>query len=105
MDLVDLLRQEEGKTLEFKRDLSAAENVLRTIVAFANTAGGIVLVGVEDKTKNVRGVRDVLAAEERLANLVSDNIRPLVLPDIQVLSWRRMQVLAVRIYPSPSRPH
>ena len=30
----------EGKTLEFKRDLSSPTGPLRTIVAFANSAGG-----------------------------------------------------------------
>ena len=39
MDLIELLKCSEGKTLEFKRDLSAPAGVLKTIVAFANTAG------------------------------------------------------------------
>ena len=40
MDLLDLLKRPEGKTLEFKRDLSSPDGALRTIVAFANTAHG-----------------------------------------------------------------
>ena len=39
--LSSLLRCPEGKTLEFKRDLSSPRNLLKTLVAFANTAGGI----------------------------------------------------------------
>ena len=35
MDLVDLLKRPEGKSLEFKRDLSSPDGVIRTIVAFA----------------------------------------------------------------------
>ena len=35
-----LLQQPEGKTLEFKRDLSSPRNLLKTLVAFANSAGG-----------------------------------------------------------------
>ena len=73
MDLLDLLGRPEGKTLEFKRDLSSPERVLRTLVAFANTAGGVVLIGVENTTRHVRGVADPLAVEERLANLISDH--------------------------------
>ncbi len=38
MDILDLLQRPEGKTLEFKRDLSSPDGVLRGIVAFANTA-------------------------------------------------------------------
>lgn len=105
MDLIDLLKRPEGKTLEFKRDLSSPEGVLRAIVAFANTAGGVLLLGVEDATHNVRGVAKPLVVEERLANLISDSILPRLIPDIEILPWRRTQVLAVQVYPSPGRPH
>ena len=71
MDLSALLARTEGKTLEFKRDLSSPDRVIRTLVAFANTAGGTVLIGVEDKTRNVIGVSDPLMEEERMANLVA----------------------------------
>ncbi len=40
LNLTELLRHPEGKSLEFKRDLSSSAGVLRTIIAFANTAGG-----------------------------------------------------------------
>lgn len=76
MDLLDLLKRPEGKTLEFKRDLSSPDWALKTIVAFANTAGGTLLIGVEDRSRNVRGVADPLDEEERLANLISDRISP-----------------------------
>ena len=105
MDLVELLRRPEGKTLEFKRDVSTPEGALKTIVAFANTAGGTLLVGVEDKSGHVRGVRDPLGLEERLTNLISDLIVPRLVPELEILPWRRTHVLAVQVYPSASRPH
>ncbi len=105
MRLVELLKRHEGKTLEFKRDLSSPEGILKCLVAFANTSGGIVVIGVEDGSKHVRGVPDVLAAEEKLANLVSDSIRPRLIPDIEVVPWRNLNVLAVQVYPSNTRPH
>ena len=105
MDLVDLLKRPEGKTLEFKRDLSSPDGALKTIVAFANTAGGTLLIGVQDRSGHVRGLRDTLDLEERLANLISDSIAPRLVPDIEILPWRRTQVLAVQVYPSPARPH
>jgi ATP-dependent DNA helicase RecG len=105
MDLLEILKRSEGKTLEFKRDLSSPGGALKTIVAFANTAGGTLLVGVEDRSRHVRGVTDALNLEERLANLVSDRISPRIVPEIEILPWRRTQVLALQIHPSPSRPH
>jgi ATP-dependent DNA helicase RecG len=105
MSLQALLKLPEGKTLEFKRDLSSPEGALKTIVAFANTAGGTLLIGVEDRTRHVRGVSNVLEDEERLTSLVSDRISPRVVPEIEIVSWRRVNVLALRVHPSPSRPH
>jgi predicted HTH transcriptional regulator len=105
MNLQDLLERPEGKLLEFKRDLSSPEGVLRTVVAFANTAGGTLLIGVEDRTRNVRGVAQPLDLEERLVNIISDSILPRLVPDVEILPWRRKHVLAVHVYPSASRPH
>ena len=59
IDLVETLKRPEGKTLEFKRDLSSPEGVLKTIVAFSNTAGGTLLIGVEDGSRHVRGAATV----------------------------------------------
>ena len=105
MDLVEILTRPEGKTLEFKRDLSSPDGVLKTLVAFANTAGGTLLVGVEDRSRNVRGVPDALDVEERIASIVSDSIAPRLLPEIEILPWRRTQVIAIQVHPSAARPH
>ena len=105
MNLTETLREPEGKTLEFKRDLSSPEGFLRTVVAFANTSGGTILVGVEDRSRHIRGVTEPLDLEERAANLISDSIRPRLLPDLEIVSYRNTQLLAIRVYPSPARPH
>ena len=105
MSIEELLRKEEGKTLEFKKELSGSDAVVRTVVAFANTSGGTLVIGVEDKTKKVKGVLDPLQAEERLVNMVVDNIHPHLSPDIEILPWRKTQVMAVHVYPSSAKPH
>ena len=66
MSLLDLLKRPEGKTLEFKRDLSSPDGALKTIVAFANTAGDSLLVGVEDRSRNELGVAGPAAGSPAL---------------------------------------
>ncbi len=85
--------------------MSSPDGILKTLVAFANTAGGTVVIGVDDGPKNVRGVPDVIEAEERLASLVSDLISPRLVPDIAVVPWRNLNMLVVQVYPSNTRPH
>jgi len=105
MNFIEVLQKPEGKTLEYKRDLSSPDGLLKTLVAFANTAGGILAIGIEDGTRRVIGVPDVLATEERLASLIADSIRPRLVPDIEIVPWRKTQVLVVQVYPSAARPH
>lgn len=105
MNLMTLLQRHEGKTLEFKRDLSSPANVLRTIVAFANSAGGVILIGIEDETRNVKGVDDPLGIQERLANIISTGIVPSLMPAIEIVPWRDKTVIAVEVFPSYSPPH
>jgi len=105
VDLIQTLKRPEGKTLEFKRDLSSPDGALRTVVAFANTAGGTLLIGVEDATRHVRGVKAPLDLEERLASMISDSIAPRLAPELDIMPWRRTHLLAVQVYPSPGRPH
>ena len=65
MNINKLLQKTEGKILEFKQDLSSPEKVLRTIIAFANTSGGALIIGVEDSTKKILGISEPYLFEHR----------------------------------------
>lgn len=94
----------EGKTLEFKRDLSSPTKPLRTIVAFANSAGGRLVIGVDDD-RTVVGVSDPLAEEERITSLISDLISPQLVPAIDLVTVGETTVLVVDVPLSTRRPH
>lgn len=47
-ELRKLVKQGEGPHLEFKRKASHPEKIIREMIAFANTAGGTLLIGVDD---------------------------------------------------------
>jgi predicted HTH transcriptional regulator len=54
---VELLKRPEGKTLEYKRHLSSPEGAMKALVAFANTSGGVLAIGIENRTRRVLGIR------------------------------------------------
>ena len=99
-----LLSQPEGKTLEFKRDLSSPKPLLKTLVAFANTAGGKLVVGVTDD-QEVIGVPHPLDAEERLCSLIADGIAPRLVPNVEMITVDGKTLLMVDVFVSGSRPH
>lgn len=107
-DLIELLQKGEGKTLEYKQELSSKshESLAKTVCAFANTAGGHILFGIEDKTKYVVGVLNIQALEADLVNIIDTHITPKIIPDIEILPYQDKTILCVRIHPnSPLRPY
>ena len=65
----------------------------------------MLLIGVEDRTRVVRGVDAPLDLAESVANLVSDAVAPRLVPEIELLPFRGKQVLAVQVHLSQVRPH
>lgn len=96
MNISEILSRPEGKTLEFKRDISSLKPILKTLIAFANTAGGILLIG-RDSDGTVYGVPEVFQTEERLANAIADSIRPAMMPDIEIYTHNDKPLLILRV--------
>jgi predicted HTH transcriptional regulator len=74
-------------------------------VAFANTSGGRLFIGIEDGSGEILGVDSPLDEEERLCNLIADNIEPRLVPNVELISFEDKTLLGVEVYPSGSRPH
>jgi len=96
IDLKDILSLPEGKTIEFKRDLSSIKPILKTLIAFANTAGGTLIVG-RDNNGMIIGVNDIFVAEEKLANAIADSIYPPLMPEIETTSLEGKSLIVVRV--------
>jgi len=59
--LKEIVNQPEGRRLEFKASLSGNTDLAKTIIAFANDAGGELYLGIQDSPREVVGIE-----EERL---------------------------------------
>ena len=63
----------ESESVELKEALK--ENITKEVVAFANTEGGTIFIGIDDKGNEV-GIQDIDETYTRLTNLVRDAIMP-----------------------------
>ena len=80
---------------------------MKTIVAFANTQGGKLIVGVDDKTYQIVGVEnDVLfQMMDGIANAVSDSCVPQIIPDIEPQTVDGKTVIVVSVEAGKNRPY
>ena len=94
--LADLIARPEGKTLDFKREEVEMQKALKTIVAFANTSGGTLVLGVADD-KSVLGVADVKMQEERYTNAIATGVSPALAADVRPIQHEGGDLLIVRV--------
>lgn len=100
-----LVARGEGRHLEFKRRVPKPERVAKEVVAFANSGGGHLLLGVDDDGTIV-GVRDSEEEEFALRRALGMNCRPTVRwksERIPVTSKR--DIIIVTVPDSPRKPH
>ena len=51
MKIKQLLQQPEGRRLEFKEKLPSKANLCKSIIAFANDAGGLLFIGIKNSPR------------------------------------------------------
>lgn len=98
---MDTMFSGESKSIEYKVTLpDKSEKYMKTIVAFANTQGGKLIVGVDDKTHEIVGVENEILIQlmDGIANAVSDSCMPQIIPDIepQTIDGKTVMLEAVK---------
>ena len=102
----EILRSPEGRTLEFKASMPKNSDLAKTAVAFANDAGGEIIIGVDDRHRAVGVPEEALPQiEEQLSNMIYDRCYPTVLPDISFLSAGGRSLVRVRVYRGSTPPY
>ena len=104
LELQRLTYEGEGHHLEFKRKASHPEKIVREMIAFANTDGGTILIGVDDNG-SLSGVKypdeELLSIREALEKHVR---QPLIYQDSLVTLSENRFILRLDIPPNLKRP-
>lgn len=105
--LTDILQQPEGRRLEFKSDLPTSADLSKTMISFANDAGGELYLGIDDKTREVTGVHEdqLIELEEKISNIVHDQCAPIILPEITFLRHDDKHIVKTKIYKGSAPPY
>jgi hypothetical protein len=103
-ELAQRIAEGEGKTLEFKRGLPGDAKLARTLAAFANTRGGLLVIGVGDRGEyfGAPRPRETLAEVRRVA---AEALEPPLEIQGGVLALEGVRLVWCSVPLSPARPH
>jgi predicted HTH transcriptional regulator len=99
----NLILEGEGQRLDFKFNISSASKIAKTLVAFANTDGGRLLIGVKDNG-NIVGVES--EEEIYMIELAADSYcSPPVKVEMNPIEVDGKVILEVVVPKSDEKPH
>lgn len=100
-EILNLIKQGESSEREFKETFD--KKTIETAVAFANSRGGIILIGVDDKGK-VKGIQIGKETMNEWANQISQSTEPRIIPEIEQNEIGGNQIVIIRIKEFPIKP-
>jgi len=103
-ELLEIIEKGEDSFTEFKEEKIHPDDLSAEIVAFANTEGGVILLGVSDK-KEIKGVSTPDKTMQRVENICYNNCEPAITANIEKIKYEDKMVLCVHIYKGPERPY
>ena len=101
MNLPDLIKTGESENIEFKEKFD--EQTIESAVAFANTKGGIIFIGVSDKN-NIKGIKVGKETLNQWTNQISQSTDPRIIPELEKIKVDGKTVIAVKIKENPIKP-
>ncbi len=100
-ELYNLIQQGEGENLELKSSFN--NELIETLVAFANTSGGKVVLGIDDKNKHT-GVKLSTESVQRWINEIKNKTSPALLPDVSVIGSGEKLIVVFSAQEYPVKP-
>jgi predicted HTH transcriptional regulator len=104
IELLEIIKKGEDSFTEFKEEMAHQDNLAAEIVAFANTEGGNLIIGVSDDGE-ILGVTDLDKEMQRIDNICSNNCEPTVYTTIEKFIIDDRKIMIVKIPKGPQRPY
>ena len=103
-NIPDLMAQGEGTRLEFKSTISSAYRIARTLTAFSNTSGGLLLIGVTDD-KRISGIESETREMQKIEKATDFLVDPVIEIAYEVVTVDHKRVIVIEVPESDSKPH
>lgn len=102
--LLTLLNQGENASVEFKQGNVRSEGLAREMIAFSNSYGGTIVVGVDDEGK-ILGVDGDKNYEEWVVNISRNNVIPPIHVSCHWVTLQGKGILLVEVPKGKDRPY
>lgn len=106
IELIEILGRGEDSRTQFKQTVMNPEAVAGDLVAFSNSKGGRILIGVDDQGSVVGlSSHDIRRINQLISNTATDRVRPSINPTTENISVGELLVMVVTVQEGISKPY
>ena len=91
------IQKGESKTLEFKQQLPKGQQIAKTLIAFANSSGGKLIVGVSDDRQLVGIREDIFDLQDKITSMIYELCSPQLAAQIYIENITGVELLVVEV--------
>lgn len=102
-EIKEIIQNGENSYIEFKEEEIKAKELAEEIVAFSNSEGGMILIGVDDEG-NIKGVKDD-KIEETVMNICRNNCIPHIIPLYESIEVEGKRIAVITIPKGLNKPY
>lgn len=103
----DLCLCGETTKVQFKEAFTSQKEIAKEMIAFANSKGGVILFGVEDKSGKLVGLSydEIQVISRELGNAANEQVRPTIYIDTEVVRMDEKHFLICSIEEGKNKPY
>lgn len=109
IELLNIISQGETSKVQFKLLLDNKDSIAAELIAMANSKGGVILFGVEDKSGAVVGLNyaQLQKIENELATIATDFVKPQIFINTEVVALgdEKKNILIVYVDEGVAKPY
>ena len=102
-EIKKIIQNGENSYIEFKEEEIKAKELAEEIVAFSNSEGGMILIGVDDEG-NIKGVKDD-KIEETVMNICRNNCIPHIIPLYEGIEVEGKRIAVITVPKGLNKPY
>ena len=103
----DLCLCGETTKVQFKEAFTSQKEIAKEMIAFANTKGGVILFGVEDKCGKLVGLsyKEIQVISRELGNAANEQVRPTIYIETEVVRVEEKHFLICSVEEGKNKPY
>lgn len=107
LELIERISNGEDSYTQFKQNITNNDKLAYELMAFSNARGGVLVIGVVDKTGEIVGLSDddIGRLNQLLGSVIRDKIKPLIYPIVTIKNIDDNKILVIEVSEGTSKPY